>query len=38
MKTGLTEAQFRTLVTELAKVFDDGTFDEAAFPEGIAPA
>ena len=37
MKTDLTDDQFRTLVTELAKVFAGGTFDEAAFPEGTAP-
>jgi hypothetical protein len=25
------------MVMELAKVFDGGTFDERAFPEGTAP-
>jgi hypothetical protein len=37
MKTDLTEEQFKVMVTELAKVFADGTFDECAFPEGVAP-
>jgi hypothetical protein len=37
MKTDLTEEQFRTMITELARVFGGGTFDERAFPEGIAP-
>jgi len=34
MKTDLTEQQFKSMVRELAKVFDGGTFDERAFPEG----
>jgi hypothetical protein len=33
MKTDLTDAQFRTMVRALARVFDGGTFDEHAFPE-----
>ena len=37
MKTDLTEEQFRAVVIELAKVFTGGTFDERAFPEGVAP-
>lgn len=37
MKTDLTEEQFKRMVMELAKVFDGGTFDERAFPEGTAP-
>ena len=38
MKTDLTDKQFRAMITELAKVFADGTFDEHVFPEGAAPA
>jgi hypothetical protein len=38
MKTDLTNEQFRNMVTELAKVFAGGTFDERTFPEGVAPA
>jgi hypothetical protein len=37
MKTDLTEEQFGAVVTELAKVFAGGTFDERAFPGGAAP-
>lgn len=37
MKTDLTEEQFKNMVRELAKVFDGGTFDERAFPEGTTP-
>src|SRR5690349_22635728 len=37
MKTDLTDAQFRTLVRELAKTFDGGTFEERAFPDGALP-
>ncbi len=37
MKTDLTDEQFRSMVTELAKVFAGGTFDEHVFPKGIAP-
>ena len=36
MKTDLTEEQFRAIVTELAKVFVGGTFDERVFQEGTA--
>jgi hypothetical protein len=34
MKTDLTEEQFKVMVTELAKVFAGGTFDERVFPNG----
>jgi hypothetical protein len=37
LKTDLTEEQFKVMVTELAKVFAGGAFDERAFPEGVAP-
>jgi hypothetical protein len=33
MKADLTEGQFKLIVSELAKVFDGGTFDQGAFPE-----
>lgn len=37
MKTDLTEEQFRTMITELARYLSgSGPFDERAFPEGIA--
>jgi hypothetical protein len=32
MKADLAEDQFKLIVTELAKVFDGGTFDQSAFP------
>jgi hypothetical protein len=38
MKTDLTEAQFRAMMAELAKVFAGGTFDESVFPKGSLPA
>lgn len=38
MKTGLTEEQFKEMVTELARAFDGGTFDERAFPDETALA
>jgi len=38
MKTDLTEAQFKTMVFELAKVFAGGAFDEAVFPESSSTA
>jgi hypothetical protein len=34
VKTHLTKERFKNLVVELAKVFDSGTFNERAFPEG----
>lgn len=37
MKADLTEEQFKSMVRELAKVFDGGTFDERAFPAGTVP-
>ncbi len=37
MKTDLTEDQFKAMVTELAKVFAGGTFDERVFPDGTVP-
>lgn len=37
MKTDLTEDQFKNLIRELGKVFDGGTFDERAFPDGTTP-
>jgi hypothetical protein len=33
MKADLTEDRFKLMVTELAKVFDGGTFDQSAFPD-----
>jgi len=33
MKADLTEDQFKLVVTELAKVFNGGTFDQGAFPD-----
>ena len=33
MKADLTEDRFKLIVTELAKVFDGGTFDQGAFPD-----
>jgi hypothetical protein len=33
MKADLTEDQFKLIVTELAKVFHGGTFDQGAFPD-----
>jgi hypothetical protein len=33
MKADLTEDQFKRIVTELAKVFGGGTFDQSAFPD-----
>jgi hypothetical protein len=33
MKADLTEDRFKLMVTELAKVFDGGTFDQGAFPD-----
>jgi hypothetical protein len=38
MKTDLTDTQFRAMVTELAKVFAGGSFDERVFPKGTVPA
>jgi hypothetical protein len=38
MKTDLTEEQFKAMVTELAKFFDGGSFDEHVFPEGVVPS
>lgn len=37
MKTDLTEDQFKNLIRELGKVFDGGTFEERAFPDGTTP-
>lgn len=37
MKTDLNDAEFRLLVTELARTFAGGQFDERAFPEGSLP-
>lgn len=37
MKTDLTEDQFKNLIRELGKVFDGGTFEERAFPDGTRP-
>ena len=37
MKTDLTGEQFRAMVSELAKAFSGGAFDERFFPEGTAP-
>jgi hypothetical protein len=37
MKTDLTEEQFKAMVTELAKVFAGGAFDERVFPDGTVP-
>ena len=37
MKTDLSDDEFRTMVTELAKAFAGGGFDEQAFPEGKRP-
>ena len=34
MKTDLTDDQFRAMVTELAKAFAGGAFDERIFPDG----
>ena len=36
MKADLTEDRFKLIVTELAKVFDGGTFDQGAFPTAHA--
>jgi hypothetical protein len=33
MKADLTEDRFKLIVTELAKVFDGGTFDQGVFPD-----
>jgi hypothetical protein len=38
MKTDLTDKQFRAMVTELAKIFAGGTFDERVFPQGTVPS
>jgi hypothetical protein len=38
MKTDLTEAQFKAMVFELAKVFAGGAFDEAVFPANPSTA
>lgn len=38
MKTDLTEEQFKAMVTELAKAFAGGRFDERVFPDRTAPA
>jgi hypothetical protein len=35
MKTDLTDEQLKAMVTELAKVFGGGRFDERVFPEGV---
>ena len=35
MKADLTEDRFKLIVTELAKVFDGGTFDQRAFPDQL---
>ena len=32
-KADLTEDRFKLIVTELAKVFNGGTFDQGAFPD-----
>ena len=37
MKTDLTHDEFKRIVTELAKTFAGGQFDERAFPEGKRP-
>jgi hypothetical protein len=37
MKTDLTDAQFKAMVCELARVFAGGTFSQRAFPEGVSP-
>jgi hypothetical protein len=37
MKTDLSDAEFRRVVIELAKVFQGGQFDEQVFPEGKRP-
>jgi hypothetical protein len=33
MKADLTEDRFKLIVTELAKAFDGGAFDQGAFPD-----
>jgi hypothetical protein len=33
MKADLAEGRFKLIVTELAKVFDGGTFDQGVFPD-----
>jgi hypothetical protein len=38
MKTDLSDKEFEKMVRALAKSFDTGTFDPAAFPEGKRPA
>jgi hypothetical protein len=38
MKTDLTDIEFRVMVSELAKVFTGGSFDEEVFPEGNLPS
>ena len=38
MKAGLTEDQFKLIVTELAKALNGGTFDQGAFPDQPPPA
>jgi len=38
MKADLTEDRFKLIVTELAKVFDGGAFDQGAFPDLRTPA
>ena len=37
MKTDLSEEQFKAMITELAKAFAGGAFDERVFPDGTAP-
>jgi hypothetical protein len=37
MKTDLSDDEFRRLVTALAMAFQEGAFDESAFPEGKRP-
>ena len=36
MKADLTEGQFKLIVTELARAFDGGAFDQGAFPDQSA--
>jgi hypothetical protein len=38
MKTDLSDAQFRAMVSELATVFAGSKFDKSRFPEGKRPA